>query len=282
MWLGERWRMVRGWLAAQRGPYEKMIPFVAPGAQVPRIVHQTFSAIEMLPPEIRDLHKRMKGDNPGWQFRFYDNAEVVAYIRRHYGMRVLGYYKRIDRRYGAARADLFRYLCLYREGGIYLDVKSFATRPLDSLVRAGDRFLIAQWGPEFPNWGRYEALHHVPGGEFQQWHIVAAPGHPFLRAVILRVLRNIDAYAPDRHGTGRPAVLAITGPIAYTEAIHPLLSQHCHRRIDASAEGLHYSLYPRGTPGGPGALYRPSGQQHYRRLKHPLIKPPVVKPPPQP
>ena len=50
------------------------------------------------------------------------------YIRREYGESILSCYLRIDPVYGAARADLFRYLLLYRTGGVYLDIKSAARR----------------------------------------------------------------------------------------------------------------------------------------------------------
>lgn len=73
--------------------------------------------------------------NPGWEHRLYDDADIEAFIRESYGDEILAYYHRIDRRYGAARADLFRYLLLYRLGGVYLDIKSTTVRPLDEVLR---------------------------------------------------------------------------------------------------------------------------------------------------
>ena len=49
------------------------------------------------------------------------------------------------------------------------------------------------------------------------------PGHPFLKAVIEMVLRNTRTYTP-LDGFAKFAILRVTGPITYTLAIVPLLT----------------------------------------------------------
>jgi hypothetical protein len=46
--------------------------------------------------------------NPGWQYRFDDDAAIESFILTEYGEKILALYRRIDPLYGAARADLFR------------------------------------------------------------------------------------------------------------------------------------------------------------------------------
>jgi hypothetical protein len=47
------------------------------------------------------------------------------------------------------------------------------------------------------------------------------------------------------HGTGGKGVLKLTGPIAYTLAITPLLDRHDHRRVGNERDiGVQYSFYP--------------------------------------
>jgi mannosyltransferase OCH1-like enzyme len=136
---------------------------------------------------------------------------------------------------------------MYREGGAYLDIKSGASRPLSDIIRQSDQFLISQWSSEnsFSIWGSSE-LKDVPGGEYQQWFIIAAPGHPFLKAAAEAALRNLRRYNPIIHSVGKPAVLRTTGPIAYTRAIHPIRHLHPHRVVDSEADlGLRYSIFPK-------------------------------------
>jgi inositol phosphorylceramide mannosyltransferase catalytic subunit len=224
------------------------LPAVPLGAGIPRIIHQTFRSHD-LPEELRANVAAIEAMNPGWEHRLYDDAEIEAFIRESYGNEILGYYHRIDPRYGAARADLFRYLLLYRVGGVYLDIKSTTVRPLDETLRPDDLYLLSHWrnhagGPR-AGWGMHAELAATGRGEYQQWHVICAAGHPFLKAVIERVLRNIDAYRPWREKLGQHATVRVTGPIAYTLAILPIRHLHPHRLVqDESEIGLEYSIFP--------------------------------------
>jgi hypothetical protein len=217
------------------------------GLRIPQIIHQTFP-VKTLPPALQENVDAMCALNPDWEHRLYDDADVESFIERSYGKSILRLYRQINPRYGAARADLFRYLLLYKEGGVYLDIKSTARSPLSQVLRPDDRFLISQWphetGSPFSGWGLDESLSHVPEGEFMQWLIIASPGHPFLRAAIRNVLRNLRVYLPSEHGVGRMSVLHVTGPIAYTLAIEPLLSQQPHRVVLSHTElNFHYTIF---------------------------------------
>jgi mannosyltransferase OCH1-like enzyme len=213
------------------------------GRQIPRIIHQTFRS-RALKPEIIANISEIRDQNPHWDYRFYDDGEVRAYISLNYGSDFVDYLEALNPRYGAARADLFRYLLMYKEGGVYLDIKSRLSRPLDDVLQTTDRFLISQWTN---GWGHSDReLRDVPGGEYQQWFIVAAPGHPYLKSVIDTVVRNIASYNPLRHSVGKSAVLRVTGPIAYTRTIAGIKDQHPHRMVDSEADlGIYYSIYPK-------------------------------------
>lgn len=218
---------------------------------IPKIIHQTFPG-RSLPREIRESFENIRGLNPTWDWRLYDDDDIIDFIKSNYAPTFLRYYERINPLYGAARADLFRYLMMYKCGGVYLDAKSTLTKPLDASLRPDDRYLLSHWrngkGQEFQGTGLHRELRNIPGGEFQQWHIVAAPGHPFLAAVIEKVLRNIDRYNPGLHDVGRRGVLRLTGPIAYTRSISPIAHRHAHRFVDSQIElGFRYSVFERET-----------------------------------
>lgn len=237
------WRLPAGGcgIVRQVDDADQPLPRSRRDRAVPRRIHQTYPSHD-LPPELRANVERLQAINPGYRHTLYDDAEAAAFIRAHFSARIVAAYDRIDPRYGAARADLFRYLLIYRLGGIYLDIKSTVREPLDQVIRPDDRFLLSHW--RYRDWGTNDECAHVPGGEYQQWFIVAAPGHPFLRAVILEVLRRIDAYRPWTHGVGRLATLRTTGPRAYTNAIFPLTGVHPHREVASEeAIGLVYSIY---------------------------------------
>lgn len=165
---------------------------------IPRIIHQTFRHTE-LSPALQGCIKRLRSSNPGWEYRFYDDQACLDFVRTHYDRRILAAYNSINPRYGAAKADVFRYLLMYRVGGVYLDVKSGASRSLDEIV-AHHPYILSHWDNSpygtHPGWGLH--FSDLPRGEYQQWHICAQPEHPYLKAVIARVLENLETYKP-RH-----------------------------------------------------------------------------------
>lgn len=222
------------------------VPPCALGTGIPRIVHQIYLS-KAVPDDLRANVERVRQHQAGWEHRLYQDSDVRSFLSKHYPPEIRAAYARIDSRYGAARADLFRYLLMYKVGGVYLDIKSTTNRPLDAVLREDDRFLLSTWEgqhDEYPGWGMHEELGITNGYEYQQWFIACAPGHPFLKAVIANVLRNLRTYLPSLHGVGKAGVLRLTGPVAYTLAIHPLRVHHPHRVVDSRKDlGLQYSIF---------------------------------------
>ena len=258
-------------------PKTGLIPHFRLGRAIPKLIHQTYKN-RSLPPEIVRNIASLRLMNPGWTYNFYDNDDCIAFIRNEYGLEVLDYFLRIGQEYGAARADLFRYLCLYRLGGVYLDLKSGASRPFDEVLASDDSYLLSQWrndgGTSFAGWGIHDELKKIAGGEYQQWFIIAAPGHPFLKAVIEQVLGNIDHYIPGLHRTGAHAVFRVTGPIAYSLAIAPLVTSAPCRLVDAEADlGLIYTIFGNLGPQGHKQVFK----GHYTKIESSLIKVGPVK-----
>ncbi|TDP88286.1 glycosyl transferase-like sugar-binding protein [Aquabacterium commune] len=241
-----------------------------PDAAIPPCVHMTARS-KHLDEALADNLARIRQHNPGWSLTLYDDQDIEAFLQAHYGPAVLAIYQQLNPRYGAARADLFRYLCIYRLGGVYLDIKSGTTMPLAQWLRPEDRFILSQWdnGPtgRYSDWGLHRPIRHIPGGEYQQWFLVASAGHPYLRAVCGRVLRNIVSHRAVPAKYGRMGVLEVTGPIAFSLAIHPILRRHPHRFVDVEREGgLCYSCHP----GQGDHIARDPG--HYSRLQEPVVR----------
>jgi inositol phosphorylceramide mannosyltransferase catalytic subunit len=241
------------------------LPRVEQGASIPRVLHQTFPS-RTLPIAFRENVGRLRELHPNWDYRFYDDDDIVQYIRTHYGEEIFAYFKRIDSRYGAARADIFRYLLMYREGGVYLDIKSAARGPLDEVLRSDDQYVLSYWrGSQFSGWGDYSELREYGGQEFQQWHIITAPGHPYLKSVVEIVLRNIENYTPLTWGVGRKGVMRVTGPVAYTRAIGLIRSKYPHRLVNGQDELLlDYTTLS-------DVYHRSLFKFHYTALRDPVV-----------
>lgn len=246
------------------------------GQRIPKVIHQTSRSKVALPIEIQENIRHILQLNQGWEHRLYDDADIEAFIRKHYGAEILRIYQKIDPSYGASRADFFRYLLIYAEGGVYLDIKSAITRPLDEVITPDDRYILSKWDnqPEgkYFAWGIHPDVSACWRGEYQQWHVIAVAGHPFLRAVIERVIHNIQHYDATTTGVGFMGVLRTTGPICYTLGIEDVKSLHPYREVEIEQDlGIEYSIYDTFAL-DLSRSHRHIFAKHYTELETPLIQ----------
>lgn len=241
--------------------------------RIPKTLIQTAKSYDALPAEIKENISHLKSRNPDWAYRFFDDDEMKSYLRSNLEPQEWELLREVNPRYGVVLADIFRYLIIYKEGGVYLDVKSTATKPLSETVDPEAAFVISQWpnkvGQLYIGYGLHPELADVPGGEFQQWNVMAEPGHPFLKAVIGRALNNIRTYTPSQFGTDAYGVLRVSGPIAFTQAIYPLLDHYPHTVVDLENWGILYSIYDAG--GTPGQSHQARMPGHYAAVREPVV-----------
>ena len=222
--------------------------------RIPSTIFSTCSGEQARLHSIRSARERLTSNNSSWEYVEFSDTDCVEFIRENFDASIFNCFQAINPIYGAARADLFRYCLIYQSGGVYLDIKSTVLPRLDSIIRPNDGFLLSQWdnrpGQSHYRWGIHPELSFFPGGEYQQWFIAAQPGHPFLKAVIENVIRNIIDYpSKAEKPIGKNGVLRTTGPIAYTLAINKyilannLVEGHSFRHIDSFREGFRYSIF---------------------------------------
>lgn len=234
---------------------------------IPRIIHQTYWT-KSVPDMLKENVEHLKALNPSWIYRYWNDEEIVCFINEAFGWDVLRLYLSINAQYGAARADLFRYLCIFYYGGVYLDIKSTLRTSLNEIIKDDDEYLLSYWnnepGDRYAGFGLHSELNFSPRGELQQWHVIATPRHSLLRRVIENVLDNIARYRIDLNGCGKLGVLRTTGPIAYTKAIYPHISEHNCRFISAEGSGIEYKIFDDHHS-------RLGGRLHYSEQTAPVV-----------
>lgn len=236
------------------------------GSSIPKVIHQTYS-YRPLPAEIEKNINILKKLNQNWEYRFYDDSDREKYIKKNFPS-ILKLYQKINPKYGAVRADLFRYLLMYNEGGVYLDIKSSFSKPLDETINPNDKFILTHWGEgEYKGWGDHPEIRN-PKGEYIMGLIVIVKGHPLMYTVIENVIQKIKEYDSVIHGVGKKAVLRLTGPIVYTLSIEPLLHLYEHRIIDAFKDmGYRFTIYNKIE--NHHDIFK---VPHYSKLEEPIIK----------
>ena len=240
---------------------------------IPKIIHQTYPT-RNLPNSILENIGFLQKNNPSWEYRFYDDDDIEQFIKRSFPPAIYQAYSRINPAYGAARADFFRYLLIFRVGGVYLDIKSTALLPLDEVVLPDDEYILSHWpnqkGEAFEGWGLDGVEHFPPLGEFQNWHIAARPEHPFLHHVVGLVMAQIKNYTKNGMGVGKVGVLRTTGPIPYTVAIGRMITRYPCRLVRSHLElGLKYNIDDHQGVMSHTNLFK----IHYSTLQEPVVLP---------
>ena len=104
-------------------------------AVIPLHIYQTWHTKKM-PPKMKECVESLKKQNPEFTHHLFDIDECREYIRSHFDEDVLNAYDKLIP--SAYKADLWRYCVLYKEGGIYMDIK-FKCDPNFKLIELVDK-----------------------------------------------------------------------------------------------------------------------------------------------
>jgi len=179
-------------------------------ADIPKILHQTWRSAD-LPPQFARWRRTWLDLHPDWEHRFYDDDDIHRIVANR-AAHLVPVFAALP--HPIARIDLFRYLIVALDGGLYADMDMEAYRPSDNLLAGASAVLSV----EAKIGQRYQAQL----GYKQPWQIAncifaAAPGHPLLAAMIERVARTAAA-PPTRDAD----VEDIAGPRALTRLLYEL------------------------------------------------------------
>ena len=112
------WSEKTGEVEALLAPYDVSAQPPAPAAsaqRIPRVIHYTNKTRRVGARAWRNICKTFEL-NPHYSFSYYDDARCEALIREHFHASVLIAFQSL--RQGAAKADLWRYCCLYIQNNI--------------------------------------------------------------------------------------------------------------------------------------------------------------------
>lgn len=139
--------------------------------RIPRILFQTSPE-----PQPEYVLKMLEIRAPTWTYKHFTDREIVRYFIEHPEPEFPFIVHRFHQmRFGAHKADLFRYYFLYQNGGVFLDSDAMIERPLDQIVLDYELFSVKSY---------------IEGTVFQGF-IGSTPRHPVLHKAL------IDAYQID-------------------------------------------------------------------------------------
>lgn len=158
---------------------------------IPLKIFQTWHT-KNLPDHMNEVSKSIAISNPEFKHYLFDENDCRNYIKEYYGDRVLDAYDTLIPR--SYKSDLWRYCVLYREGGIYIDMK----------FKCYGRFRLIDFTDK-----EYFTRDYNPSNAYTGF-IVCGPGCKALENCINRIVINVknNYYGSSSlHPTG-PALLA--------------------------------------------------------------------------
>jgi mannosyltransferase OCH1-like enzyme len=192
-----------------------------------------------LHPEIREVINKIQRLIPEYNYHLYLDQDMDKFVNEHFPREIADCYNRLN--IIVAKVDFWRYLILYKYGGVYLDMDSTIEVPLNDLIQNEDCAIIT--AENNPNM-------------FVQWALIFSKGHPILKKTIELICQNIKSnrYPNDIH--------KMTGPTVYSEAINTIHKQlfngseinHCqingNTNITYNSNNISYRVYGIDFNGG--------------------------------
>jgi len=180
-------------------------------SMIPKILYQTWDN-RTFPNDVNARFAEMQKNYVGYEYRFFLDEDMDNFVRENYPGEIWECYNKLD--IVVARADFWRYLVLYKWGGVYLDMDSNLHLPLDDFIHEGDDAIIAAEGnPDM----------------FVQWALIFKAKHPILKVAIDMVVNNIknNSYPNDIH--------KMTGPALFTSAVQAVHGSLYGKKLDHNA-----------------------------------------------
>lgn len=139
---------------------------------VPLKIFQTWHSKD-LPQNMNNAVETVKKTNPSFTHHLFDDEECREFIKNNYPPIVLEAFDSLIP--GAYKADLWRYCILYKEGGIYMDIKYVPHNDFRLITLTESEHFVL----DADQTGVYNAL------------ISCKPGNKILKQAINSIIRNV-------------------------------------------------------------------------------------------
>jgi mannosyltransferase OCH1-like enzyme len=195
--------------------------------KIPKVIYYTYKTT-IFPQSIIDIIEYNKKMCPEYDFKFFDDDMCDKFIKDNFDEKTYKAYNKINPKLGAMKADFWRYCVLYKNGGIYLDIKIRITMNLDTIITDQDTCIFMpphQVGP-------VRIKNNIP--VYEQWLLIFEPKHIYLEEMIKKITDDIlNEYNPSTDilsyegcSVIKHKVLHVTGPDALARIISNTKGEH--------------------------------------------------------
>jgi hypothetical protein len=199
--------------------------------KIPKRFIQTWKTSLIDAPHARQLIE-FRQRHSEFSFEFYDDDRMNEYMCQNWSTEpIFEIFK--NSKWGASRADIWRYCCLYQHGGIYLDFDSTIDFDMNSIPEdlpelisfesnKLTNFVVDEDQPNFSVFRdsnfREDSL-EFPEYPVLQWCLIFSPKHEILRLAIELIVKHSAYYRNRKFPSVHNAIINFTAPILLTHAV---------------------------------------------------------------
>jgi mannosyltransferase OCH1-like enzyme len=163
---------------------------------IPKIIHQTWKT-NVVPEEWEHAVESCKTMNSEYKYILWTHKTMEDFVKKEYPG-FLNVYK--SYKHNIQRCDAFRYLVLYKYGGIYLDMDIVCKKKLNSLLKYD--FVLTKSSNI---------------NSFTNMFFMVIPKHPFMKFCIDNLPNYIDSYS---YFGNHLHIMNSTGPLYLTNMLN--------------------------------------------------------------
>jgi mannosyltransferase OCH1-like enzyme len=177
----------------------------APPQLIPRTIYQTFKTNKVSANMFYAVQTWLQF-NPEYSYEFYDDQRQEEYVR-NFDCEGLNFTnEELNKAYDsikipAGKADIWRYLIIYKNGGVYVDIDTICQVPLSQYVNPDDTIVtgITGWlygnkiNPNARETGRLILKwYHL----FYQCYLIYTPQNPFIKTTLEACIQAVNTRTP--------------------------------------------------------------------------------------
>ena len=167
--------------------------------KIPKVIYQTWhSPVNNLSESAKNDQLILRKLNPDYDYQYFLDDDIESFVHKNYPGEISECFDRLNLMVG--KVDLWRYLILLKNGGIYLDIDSRTNTSFSKLIKKDDDAVIT-----FEN--------YLGSNLFAQYALIFNKNHPALKKVVEIVIKNI------KYNKYPNNVIDMTGPGAFSQGL---------------------------------------------------------------
>ena len=211
--------------------YNLAIKETTNGKRIPRNFFQTYKS-SLFDIKHSTQMKEFRVKHPTFNFYFYNDDDMDQFMNQFWRNHpIYNIYK--GTKFGASKADIWRYCILFTLGGIYLDIDSQILFDMESIDENWNELISFEenvmagfsWHYDWPCREFFQKHNFVenslvcPNNIVLQWLMIFRPSHPILLRTINLIVENSQYYLNKEFDNVLHAVVSYSGPVIFSQAV---------------------------------------------------------------